>query len=272
VLIHTAAVIHPRWSTRDFHRINVVGTRNVLEAAAAAGVRRAVVLSSNSPCGTNAERGACFDETSPYNPYMGYGASKRDMEEDALRRHVRGELETTIVRAPWFYGPLQPARQTLFFRMVRDGKAPIVGDGGNLRSMVYLANLVQGVLLAAHRSEAAGRVIWIADARPYTMNEIVDTIERLLEREFGQRCRHRRLRLPAAVGAFAFALDRSLQAVGLYQAKVHVLSEMDKNIACSIAWARQHLGYTPTVALEQGMRNSLIDLARRSGTLDLDVN
>ena len=41
-----------------------------------------------------------------------------------------------IIRPPWFYGPNQPNRQTKFYKMIRDGKVPIVGSGDNKRSMV----------------------------------------------------------------------------------------------------------------------------------------
>ena len=68
--------------------------------------------------------------------------------------------------------------------------------------MAYVDNLCQGPMLAAQVERAAGQVYWIADERPYSMNEIVDTVERLLEGEFGQHCAHKRLRLPGvAIGA-----------------------------------------------------------------------
>src|SRR5206468_3377962 len=118
-------------------------------------------------------------------PYMGYGRSKMQMELAVKDR--AGKIETVVIRAPWFYGPNQPPRQTLFFQMIRDGKAPIVGSGRNLRSMAYVDNLCQGLLLAASSERAVGETFWIADRRPYSMNEIVDTVERLLEREFGQK-------------------------------------------------------------------------------------
>ncbi len=76
------------------------------------------------------------------------------------------EIETVLVRPPWFYGPNQPPRQTLFFRMIRAGKAPIVGSGRNLRSMSYIDNLCQGLLLAAMTPRANGQTYWIADRRP----------------------------------------------------------------------------------------------------------
>ena len=166
-------------------------------------------------------------------------------------------IETVIIRPPWFYGPNQPPRQTLFFQMIRDGKAPIVGNGRNLRSMSYIDNLCQGLLLAATVERANGHTYWIADKRPYSMNEIVDTVERLLENEFGQKCAHKRMRLPGLASEVAFAVDATLQTFGIYHQKIHVLSEMNKTIACSVAKAEIELGYRPVVELEEGMRRSL---------------
>jgi len=255
-LLHLAGVIHPA-RVRDFHDVNVRGTVNVLAAAVESGVRRAVVMSSNSPLGVNPHPDHVFDEDSPYHPYMGYGRSKMHMEQRVAEFRDGGRIETVVIRAPWFYGPFQPPRQTLFFTMIREGKAPIVGGGANLRSMAYTDNLAQGLLLAAMVRNAAGRTYWIADRRPYSMNEIVDTVERLLEQEFHRSCAHRRLRLPGIVSDVALLADRALQAAGLYQQKIHVLSEMNKTIACTVARAERELGYAPAVALEEGMRRSL---------------
>jgi len=142
-------------------------------------------------------------------------------------------------------------------------RAPIVGGGAGRRSMTYVGNLEQGLVLAATVPAAAGRTYWIADARPYTMTEIVDTVERLLETEFDRPCAHRRLRLPGLVSTVAGIVDCGLQEAGFYDAKVHVLSEMNKTIACSIERARRELGYEPAVALEEGMRRSLRWLGER---------
>lgn len=265
ILFHLAGVIHPRWS-RQFKDVNYRGTQNVLASAVSAGVRRAVIMSSNSPIGCNPHDDHLFDEASPYDPYMGYGRSKMLMEKHVAGVQAAGKIETVTIRAPWFYGPFQPARQTTFFTMIRDGKAPIVGGGENRRSMAYIDNLAQGLILAAVTPGANGQVYWIADERPYTMNEIVDTVERLLEDEFGQRCAHKRLRLPGLASRIAWLADWLMQAAGLYHQKVHVLSEMNKTIACSAGKAKRELGYQPTVALEEGMRRSLraIDASRWS--------
>ena len=258
-LIHTAGVIHPK-KVQEFYAVNRDGTSRLLEAAASAGLWRAVVVSSNSPCGCNPHPDHLFDESSPYNPYMNYGRSKMEMELNALNLHATGRIEVVVIRAPWFYGPNQPPRQKLFFEMVRDGKAPIVGNGENKRSMAYIENLAQGLFLAAESPVAGGKAYWIADERSYSMNEIVDTIERLLENEFGQKCTHKRMRLPGFASEVAWMLDASIQKLGMYHQKIHVLSEMNKTIACSVEKAKAELGYKPQVALEEGMRRSLREI------------
>ena len=254
ILFHTAGIIHPK-KVSEFFDINRDGTTNLLDAAIKSGVKRAVIVSSNSPSGCNPHPDHLFDELSPFNPYMNYGRSKMEMEL-AVRERAN-KIETVLIRAPWFYGPNQPPRQTLFFQMVRDGKGPIVGSGNNLRSMAYVDNLCQGLILAAIRQCGAGQVYWIADKRPYSMNEIMDTIERLLEKEFGHTCKHKRMKLPGFASEVAWLADKTLQALGIYHQKIHVLSEMNKTIACSVARAEKELGYKPTVALEEGMRRSL---------------
>lgn len=256
ILFHTAGIIHPK-RVVEFYQVNLEGTKNLLDAAIHSGVKRAVVVSSNSPCGCNPHPDHLFDEESPYNPYMNYGRSKMLMELAVKQRQQAGKIETVIIRAPWFYGPNQPPRQTLFFQMIRDGKAPIVGNGENLRSMVYIDNLCQGLLLAAIVEQANGQIYWIADERPYSMNEIIDTVEHLLESEFNQNCAHKRLKLPGFVSEIALIVDATFQATGFYHQKIHVLSEMNKTIACSIANARQELNYNPLISLKEGMRRSL---------------
>jgi len=255
-VFHLCGIIHPR-RVRDLYAINVDGTRNVLAAAMGAGVRRIVAVSSNSPAGVNPHPDHRFDEASPYRPYRHYGESKRRMEALVAEAEATGKVETVALRPCWFYGPEQPPRQTRFFTMIREGKAPLVGGGTARRSMSYIDNTCQALLLAERSAAARGRLYWVADRRPYTMNEIVDTVERLLEHEFGMTVAHRRLRLPALASQVAGVADALLQAMGRYQQEVHVLSEMSQTIACSIARAEHELGYDPRIELEEGMRRSI---------------
>lgn len=256
-LFHLAGIIHPSGGVKELEEVNAGGTRHLVAAATAAGVRRVVATSSNSPAGASRDPATRFDESSPYRPYLAYGRSKKAMEDALNGAAAAGALETVILRPCWFYGPEQPPRQTLFFRMIKDGKAPIVGPGDAMRSMSYVDNTALGLLLAAATPEAAGRTYWMADRRPYAMNEVVDTVEAVLRDDFGIAVKGGRMKLPGVASEVAYAVDASLQAVGLYQQKIHVLSEMNKTIACSVARAETELGYAPSVELREGMRRSI---------------
>ena len=144
--------------------------------------------------------------------------------------------------------------------MIRTGKAPIVGGGENSRSMAFTENLVQGLILAATKDIASGKTYWIADERPYTMNEIVKTIESLFADDFAQACNYGRMKLPGFVCTIAEKTDAALQRLNLYHQKIHVLSEMNKNIVCSIKRASNELGYSPKYDLKEGMRISLQEI------------
>lgn len=256
-LFHTAGLIHPVKGVRQLYDVNATGTRNLLAAAVDARVRRFVHVSSNSVAGLNASAGEVFDEHSTERPYMNYGKSKR-LAEDHVNAACRdGRIEAVILRPPWFYGPGQPERQSRFIRMVRDGKVPIVGSGENRRSMAYVDNICQAMLLCERVASASGRTYWIADERPYTMNEIVDTIAASLSQDFGITVSSRRLRLPSILSEMAVMADGLLQSAGLYITEVHVLGEMNKTIACSAAKAERELGYRPAITLREGMRRSI---------------
>lgn len=253
-VIHTAGVIHPA-RVAEFYRVNTTGTEHIAESSRAAGVRRLVHVSSNSPFGTNPHPGDTFRADEPYHPYYGYGRSKM-LAEQAVFAAVDAGLDATVVRPPWFYGPFQPPRQTTFFRMVRTGRFPVIAGGGQRRSMVHVDNLVDGILAAELTPRARGRGYWIADDRPYEVREIVDTVARAL-RDEGFEVTEGALHLPAIAGRVAELADRVIQATGRYQQQLHVLGEMDKTIACDISTARRELGYEPRVELYEGMRSSI---------------
>lgn len=266
-IFHSAGLVHPSLMTRAFYEVNVNGTSNVLSGAIKARARRLVHISSNSPFGTNPSRTDVFDEASAYHPYMKYGKTKMLAEGLVKQAQTAGDIETVIVRPPWFYGPGQPPRQTLFFRMIRDGRVPVVGDGENRRSMAYVDDICQGVLLAEQSPRAAGQAYWIADRRAYTMNEVISAIEAVLERDFKIPCARKRIKVPDLVGRIATAIDAFMQSLGFYHQKMHVLGEMNKTIACSIDKAERELGFRPSVELEEGMRRSIQWMMERGETI-----
>ncbi|WP_395161008.1 NAD-dependent epimerase/dehydratase family protein [Ilumatobacter sp.] len=253
-VIHTAGIIHPN-KMADFDAVNHQGTEHILRAAENAGIRRMVHVSSNSPFGTNADVTDTFGHDEPFHPYFGYGRSKMDAE---LRVHdaVDRGLNVVMVRPPWFYGPHQPARQTTFFTLVRTGRFPVLGGGNQRRSMVFIDNLIEGIVRAELTPTAPGLGWWIADERAYTVSEIVETVGCALTAE-GYDVKANRLKLPNVVGDIAERVDAFFQRIDKYNQQFHVLGEMNKTIAVDISAAQRDLGYSPDVSLSDGMRRSI---------------
>ena len=256
-VFHAAAVIHPSKTVRELFDVNVGGTQLVLDRARRTGAARFVHVSSNSPFGVNAGPDDAFTEDSPYNPYMGYGRSKQEAEQLVRQAYDRGDLGTVTVRAPWFYGPYHPPRQSRFFSAIRKGRFPMVGDGSQKRSMVYTGNLVQGLLRAEVADKAPGNAYWVADAEPYELREIIATVRRALAAEGLAVSGPERVPLPRVAARAAERADALLQGRGRYSQALHVLGELNHTIACDISRAREELGYDPTVGLEEGMRASI---------------
>jgi nucleoside-diphosphate-sugar epimerase len=255
-VVHAAAIIHPLHRVQELHDVNVGGTQLVLDRARRAGAGRVLHISSNSPFGANPTTDHRFTEASPFNPYLGYGRSKADAEGLVATAQQRGDLETVVLRPPWFYGPFQPDRQTQWFRTLRRGRFPLVGDGSNRRSMVFTGNLVHGILRAEVAAKAVGRAYWIADGDPLDMRTILATVREALAAE-GLPVTGGQPRLPRLAGVVAERLDTVLQARGRYVQALHVLGELKDTIACDISLAREEIGYDPPTDLLAGMRVSI---------------
>jgi nucleoside-diphosphate-sugar epimerase len=249
-VFHAAGLVHPR-RVQELYDVNVAGTKNVLAAAIEAKARRFILVSSNSPAGLNESPGRLMVEDDPPRPYLNYGLSKLQAEWLVNDAHRAGRIEGAVARPCWFYGPNQPARQSKFFRMIKGGKPIVIGRGDNLRSMSYIDNTVQGLLLLDQVEKAAGNTYWITDRRPYSFIEIIETVAKIL----GASVRPRYL--PTLGSDVARFVDSLLQMGGLYQQEIHVAGELAASIAVSIEAARRDLGYDPEVELEEGMRRSI---------------
>jgi nucleoside-diphosphate-sugar epimerase len=179
------------------------------------------------------------------------------MEDAVNEAFAAGRLSTVILRPCRFYGPRQHSARTRLYRMIRQGRMPVLGKGDALWSMSYVDNTCQALLLAEASEVAAGRTYWVADRRPYTVEEIHRTVETVLERDFGIPVRHRRRKLPVAVGKIAAAADAVLQGFGFTDKRLHALGHLQESGACSIAAAQRDLGYDPKIELEEGTRRAI---------------
>ncbi|WP_322798543.1 NAD-dependent epimerase/dehydratase family protein [Thermoflexus sp.] len=185
VLNHQAAQVDVAAATADpieDASVNLLGTLNVLQAVARAGVRRVIVASSAAVYG-EPER-LPVEEDHPLRPISPYGLSKMAMEAYVRWLGERHEIEWVILRYGNVYGP----RQTIvgeagvvarFLRAMRDGSRPVIfGDGEQTRDFVHVADVARANLLALRRG--AGGVYNIGTGREVSIRELYERLGRLL--------------------------------------------------------------------------------------------
>ena len=253
VLLHLAGVTRPQW-TQDYFKVNRYGTAALLDAAVKAGVRRVVAVSHAAACGVNVSPEVPLTEDSPCRPRSALGRSMLALEQAVAAKQA--EMETVILRAPQFYGPNPPPAEARRFRRLLAGKTVFAGPAAGPRSLAFVDNVCQAVLLAAGTPQATGQLYWVADRATPTAGEIESALDKLLQGEFG-KTPTRRKALAGGIISAAGALTAVLQGAGLAVPALARLGEAAGAVACSIAKAEAELGYQPAVELEEGLRQTL---------------
>ena len=176
-VVHLAAVMGVRLPMAAYRAINVTGTRNVCQAALAAGVTRLVHISSSSVYGLALGRPA--DETFPLTPFRDPYPVTKAAADLLVQRMIRDDgLPAVVLRPDQIFGP---GDQRHFGRMadrLRAGKGVIVGRGDNVYPLVYVTDTVRAMLLALDHPNAAGQAFNVTTDRPLTQQQFLEAIAR----------------------------------------------------------------------------------------------
>jgi UDP-glucose 4-epimerase len=237
LVFHLAAMVGVQESMdnpRGCIETNVIGTLNVLAAAAAAGVRKLVFASSAAIYGDDPP--VPTPETAPPSPKSPYAMSKLDGEYlcEMFRREKR--RKTATLRFFNVFGPGQDptspyaAAVPTFLRRAMSGEdVTIFGDGEQTRDFVYVKDIVASLLFVAENSDLTGAYN-CGYARQTTINEIASRILALTH------SRSRLVHLPARPG--------------------------DVRHSCASTERLQATGWRPVGRLEEGLRET-VEAARR---------
>jgi len=210
--------------------VNVEGTLNVLLAARDEGVRRVVFASSSSIYGNQASL-PLLESMAP-DPISPYGVAKLAAERYCVSFSRVYSFETVVLRYFNVFGPRQDPRSQyaavvpLFITAIAAG-APVTifDDGEQSRDFTYVDNVVEANLLAADADGASGRIFNVSAGAPTTVNELADTIGRLLGKEVAREYE------PPRAGDL-------------------------RNSWADVSEARQLLGFEPRAGLEDGLRRT----------------
>ena len=188
-LIHTAAIVSLRPGLQAFHRVNVLGTKNALDAAISAGAGRLIQLSSVTVFGNDFPDGA--DEHHPVRllgvPYVD---TKIAGEQVVLQAHAAGEMDVTVIRPGDVYGPGSRPWILTPLQEIQRGRLVLPAGGRGIHSPVYVDDLVDGILAAARHEQAAGEVITISGSGGVTTGDYFGRIAWMTGRPGSARPRH----------------------------------------------------------------------------------
>lgn len=150
-VIHAAAAL-PLRSAQEIHEVNVQGTRNVLDAALRANIKRVIYISSTAVYGVPKKHPIV--ESDPMVGVGPYGHSKIDAEHVCQEYMSRG-LPITIIRPKTFVGTGRLGVFEILFDWIHDGKKiPVIGSGNNLYQLLDVDDLVQAVWLFTQKNDS----------------------------------------------------------------------------------------------------------------------
>jgi nucleoside-diphosphate-sugar epimerase len=239
-----------------YNRVNVEGTRNVVQAMQQH-APNALLLFASSLAAAGPARGRRplyeVDEPAPVSPY---GRSKLEAE----RIVEESNLQYLIVRPPAVYGPRDPDILAAF-RMAARGIAFRVGSEGQLLSMVHVEDLVRGMVQAIER-EGTGRY-YMTDGMIHTWSAIMESISRAVGTT------PRVIAIPQGVADFVSRTERLRASILGSKPLItpgRIIELTQANWTCDDTLARLDIGYEPTISLPEGIR-ATADWYRQAGWL-----
>ncbi|MBS3182831.1 NAD-dependent epimerase/dehydratase family protein [Leucobacter manosquensis] len=197
-VIHLAAKVSMAGDARDFERVNIDGTRSVLDAARSAGVTRFVHISSPSVAHSGTSLvGAPAEAADPTSARGEYARTKGEGELLALAASS-DEFPVLVLRPHLVWGPGDTQLTERIIVRSRQGRMPILGSGAALVDTLYLSNAVDAMIAALDAvTRVHGEALVVTNGEP---RPIAEFIERLA---LAGGARKPRLRLPVGLALAA---------------------------------------------------------------------
>jgi nucleoside-diphosphate-sugar epimerase len=253
-VFHLAGIAHDvaenLFDDVQFKRVNVEGTRKLLEAAQQAGVKNFIFFSSVKAVGESEQQP--MDETVDIPADRAYGQSKYAAEQLVL--HGGYVPHPVVIRPCMVYGNTQKGNLPRMIKAIEHGLFLPLPETHNRRSMVHVDDVVQAALLAAEKPEAAGRIYIVTDENHYSTRQIINWIRAALGKPpIGWQIPLSVLNLLAKTG------DLIGRLIGRrFPFDTAALQKLTGSADYSSAKIRRELGYKP----QHSLPSSLPDIVR----------
>lgn len=251
LIFHSAGLTKAK-SRDEYFKANAEGTRNLIQACVKENpdLKRFVYVSSQAAVGPGIDEKP-LNEQASCRPITYYGESKLEGEKFVLQ-HV-SELPITIVRPPAVYGP-RDTDVLGFFKVANSGFRITFGLGESFITLVYVKDLVDGLILAAESPKSIGQTYFVAGDRVYSWREAFTIMGKVLEK------RTIPLRIPKSLVYFlAFFSESFFRLIG----KAAVLNIQKAREITQRYWgldvskAKAHFGFSPRFDLEKGAQETV---------------
>ena len=233
VIVHAAAAL-PLWKPADIFSTNVDGTKNVLDAALAAGIRRVVFISSTSVYGIPDHHP--LYETDRVDGVGNYGTSKIQAEEICLK--YRDKLCVPIIRPKSFIGAYRLGIFAILYDWVESGKRiPMIGNGKNRYQLLEVEDLVDAIYLACTLDEKTANDTFNIGAGEF--RTVYDDMKAMCDYA---KSGARPWGTPAGAVKFALSVFEALKISPMYK---WISGTADQDSFVSIDKAKRTLGWQP---------------------------
>jgi nucleoside-diphosphate-sugar epimerase len=240
-VIHLAARTHvPLERTEadlaEYRRINVESTVPLAQAAAAAGVRRFVFMSSVKVNGESTPMGP-FTENDAPRPEDAYGISKWEAEQAVMRIAHTRPMEAVVLRPPLVYGPGVKGNVLRLLNVVSRAWPLPLASIRNKRSLIFVGNLVDAIIACVDAPAAAGKTYLVSDGEDLSTPELIKALAIAL----GVRARL----VPCPVTL----LELGASVLG----KTEEIARLTSSLQVDCSRIRTELGWQPRYSLTQGL-------------------
>ncbi len=246
-VFHVAAMYRQEGVSKElFFKVNVDGTRALLDEAVKAGIKKFVHCSTVGVQGEISNPPATED--APFNPGDHYQESKLEGEKLALSYFNEGKIAGAVVRPVGIYGP-GDTRFLKLFRHINSGKFKMIGNGKPLYHLTFVEDLVAGIILAGEVEASNKRVYTIGGNEYLPLEDLVALIAEIL----GKKVSSLKIPLPPVYMA-AFCCEMICRPLGieppLFRRRLDFFT---KDRAFDITRAKSELNYQPQISLKDGL-------------------
>lgn len=186
VVFHLAGRAHivkksSKNSYEKFEKNNHHATKKLIEDASEAGVKRIIFLSTIKVNGEKTIKGIPFNQNSKNNPQDSYALSKLKAEDELIKASKKNNIEITIIRIPLVYGPGVKANFLKLIDIVYK-KIPLpFGNINNLRSLIYVENLVDFLYVCAESVNAKNQIFLLSDPYPISTTKLIKIVANVMK-------------------------------------------------------------------------------------------